>query len=198
VNDHRWLEPLLPDICARLQDGRPLLELGCGDGLDTAVLAGAGCRVIGVDRSEAALAEARARVPGAEFYCRDLREPFPLGAGAAGVVLASLSLHYFPWAETVELVERIRRVLAADGLFVCRVNSTNDRNYGAVGHPEIDRHYYSVSGRTKRFFDRADVESLLATGWQARTLLEETIDRYGLPKVVWRVVATPSPAGRLE
>lgn len=97
VNDP-WLEPLLPEIRARL-DGRPLRELGCGDGIDTAVLVDAGCRVIGIDRSEAALDAPRVRAPGAELHCRDLREPFPLGDGDAGVVIASLSLHNFPWDE---------------------------------------------------------------------------------------------------
>ena len=129
-----WLYPLLLEIRARSGE-KPLLEVGCGDGIDTAVLVGAGCRVIAIDRSEAALVEARARAPAGEFHCQDMRAPFPLEAGGASIVVASLSLHYFPWDETTQLVERLRDTLAPGGLLLCRLNSTNDRNHGSVGHP---------------------------------------------------------------
>ena len=42
-------------------------------------------------------------------------EPFPVVDGSVGVVLASLSLHYFPWPQTEELVTRIRCALRASG-----------------------------------------------------------------------------------
>lgn len=183
-----WLDPLLAEVRSRARD-KPVLELGCGDGIDTAALVGIGCRVIGVDNSEAALADARARAPTGEFHCQDLRASFPLGAGEASVVVASLSLHYFPWQETLDVVERIRLVLTPGGLFLCRLNSTNDRNHGSVGHPEIAKNYYLVGGNPKRFFSQADVELLFASGWHLRTLVEEVIHRYAEPKVVWRVIA---------
>jgi SAM-dependent methyltransferase len=183
-----WLEPLLPEIRARSAD-KPLLEVGCGEGLDTAILVGAGCRVIAIDGSETALVHARARAPAGEFHCQDIRAPFPLGSGGASVVVASLSLHYFAWGETVLLVEQIRNALGPGGLLLCRVNSTKDRNHGSVGHRELDKNYYLVAGRPKRFFDRADLELLFAKGWRVRTLAEETIHRYAMPKVVWRLVA---------
>ena len=183
-----WLDPLLPEIRARSGD-KPLLEVGCGDGIDTAVLVGAGCRVVAIDQSEAALVEARMRAPADEFHCQDMRAPFPLEAGGASIVVASLSLHYFPWNETTLLVERIRDTLAPGGLLLCRLNSTDARNPGSMGHPQIERNYYMVSGTPKRFFSQADVESLFASGWRIRTLVEEVIHRYGMPKVVWRVVA---------
>ena len=90
-----WLDPLLAQICARAGD-KPVLELGCGSGIDSVVLAGAGCRVVGVDRSESALSEARLRVvPTGTFHCQDVRSQFPLGPRSTGVVVASLSIHYF-------------------------------------------------------------------------------------------------------
>ena len=111
----RWLDPLLPEVLAR-SGGKPVLELGCGRGVDSAVLVQAGCRVVGIDKSESAVVEARARVPTGLFYCQDMRHAFPLRSGDAAVVVASLCLHYFPWRETVQLVERLRDVLT---LAVC-------------------------------------------------------------------------------
>src|SRR5262249_51119518 len=122
-SEDRWLERWLPLIGERAA-GVPILELGCGGGRDSGDLAAAGHRVVGIDRSEMAIARARARVPSAEFHCQDIRAPWPVER--AGVALASLSLHYFPWDETAALVERIRRILQPRGLLLCRLNSTND------------------------------------------------------------------------
>ena len=108
-----------------------MLELGCGGGRDSAALTAAGHRVVGVDLSTKAIANARVRVPTATFHCQDIRAPFPVER--AGVVIASLSLHYFPWAETEALVERIRQLLVPAGVLLCRLNSTNDHHFGASG-----------------------------------------------------------------
>ena len=94
------------------------------------VLAAAGHPVVGVDRSGKAIANARGRVPSATFHCQDICAPFPIAR--AGVVIASLSLHYFPWRETEALAERIRQLLLPAGVLLCRLNSTNDHHFGAV------------------------------------------------------------------
>jgi len=150
------------------------------------VLAGAGHRVIGVDLSAPAIAKARARLPDGEFHCQDLRAPFPVRR--APVVVASLSLHYFPWRETLALAARIRDILPSGGLLLCRLNSTNDHHFGASGHPRIEPDYYLVDGEPKRFFDRAAVEALFAEGWRRLHADERTVDRYEKPKVLWEIV----------
>jgi hypothetical protein len=118
-----------------------------------------------------------------------MREPFPVCSEVVGVVIASLCLHDFSWQETLHLAKRIRDVLMPGGMLLCRLNSTNDRNHGSIGHPQIDRNYYLVNGRPKRFFDQGDVDLLFASGWYVRTQSEEVIHRYARPKVVWEVVA---------
>ena len=180
-----WLQRWLPLVAERAGK-QPILELGCGSGQDTEVLAAAGHRVVGIDLSEKRIAGARTRVPGAEFHCQDLLEPFPVDS--ANVVLASLSLHYFPWDVTLDLARRIRDTLPAGGILLCRLNSTNDRNYGASGHPEIAPNYYSVDGENKRFFDRAAVETMFAIGWRSLYLEEMEVHRYAEPKWLWETV----------
>jgi SAM-dependent methyltransferase len=184
-----WLDRWLSLIGERTA-GLPILELGCGGGRDTEFLAAAGHRVVGVDLSRAAIAKARERVPSADFLCQDVRAAFPVER--AGVVLASLSLHYFPWDETVALVERIHRTLEPNGLLLCRLNSTNDHHYGASGHPAIDSNYYLVDGEPKRFFDRDALDRLFGTGWQAISTKEGVIARYDHPKSVWEVICERS------
>jgi SAM-dependent methyltransferase len=182
----RWLK-----LIGERAGGLPVLELGCGGGRDSAVLTAAGLHVVGVDLSAKAVERARQRVPSAEFHCQDIRAPFPLAR--AGVVVASLSLHYFPWPETEALVERIRRLLVPSGILLCRLNSTNDHHFGASGHPRIDDDYYLVDGAPKRFFDRAAIDRLFSPGWRMQSVEERTIDRYDLPKAAWEVVLEKIP-----
>jgi len=180
-----WLARWLPLIGERAA-GLPIFELGCGGGRDSAVLVAAGHPVVGVDLSAKAIANARQRVPSAEFHCQDLRAAFP--AERAGVVIASLSLHYFPWPQTEALAERIRQTLVPSGVLLCRLNSTNDHHFGASGHPRIDDDYYMVDGAPKRFFDRAAATRLFARGWRTLSLEEGVIDRYDHPKWVWETI----------
>jgi SAM-dependent methyltransferase len=186
----RWLARWLP-LIGEHAGGLAILEIGCGGGRDTEVLTRAGHRVAAIDLLPDAIARARARVPHAEFHCQDIREPFPVDA--AGVVVASLSLHYFPWPETEALVGRIRSVLSPAGLLLCRLNSTNDHDFGAGGHPQIDENFYLVDGAPKRFFDRAAVDRLFSSGWRLLGAEERIIDRYERPKSAWEVVLEKAP-----
>lgn len=192
-----WLKPWLALVRERA-GGAPVLELGCGSGRDTATLVQAGCQVVGLDLSASAVATARLAVPQALLYAMDLQSPFPLAQ--AGVVVASLSLHYFTWPDTEALVERIHSTLTPQGLLLCRLNSTNDHHYGASGHPKIDDHYYLVDGEPKRFFDRAEVDKLFAKGWRVLSTAEHVIDRYTHPKAAWEVVLEklPREGGQLK
>jgi SAM-dependent methyltransferase len=182
-----WLERWLP-LLATKAGGQAVLEIGCGHGEDTATLAGAGLRVIAFDLSPAAVSAARARVPSAVIDCRDVRDPFPDQAHGLGVVVASLSLHYFGWAETVALARRVHAVLRPGGVLLCRLNSTEDRYFGATGHPEVEPNYFLVDGKSKRFFDEPAVRSLFASGWSIHSLEHRTTLKYVKPKSVWEAV----------
>jgi SAM-dependent methyltransferase len=182
-----WLDRWLPLIATRAV-GQPILELGCGGGRDSATLASAGHAVVGIDLSAKAVANAQARVPGATFNRQDLRAPLPVGHGL-GVILASLSLHYFEWSETIALVARIRDHLRPGGILICRLNSTTDVHFGATGHPRIADNFYLVDGAPKRFFDRESVDALFADGWTILSRQEQVVGRYEQPKALWEVVA---------
>jgi SAM-dependent methyltransferase len=183
-----WLDAWRSLIAERA-GGSPILELGCGSGRDTGVLAAAGHHVVAIDRDPMAIAQAKSRLPDCEFHCQDLRAPFPVPQGGVGVVIASLSLHYFDWPETIALAARIRAALRSGGVLLCRVNSVNDHHHGASGHPALAENFYLVDGAPKRFFDRAAVETLFAGGWRMLALEEKVIDRYARPKAVWEAVA---------
>lgn len=182
-----WLQRWLPLLQSRAGRG-PLLELGCGAGEDTAVLVHAGLRVTALDVSPRQVALARQAAPVAEVIEQDLRASFPLPDGSAAVVVASLSVHYFAWDETLALVQRLHRVLQPQGLLLCRLNSTRDHHFGASGHPRIEDDFYLVDGQPKRFFDEPALDALFGQDWHWLGCAELRIGRYAQPKVVWECV----------
>jgi SAM-dependent methyltransferase len=191
-----WLERWLPALKSQAACG-PVLELGCGTGRDTRTLVGAGCSVTAVELSRASLILARVSVPRARFHCQDVRAAFPGSPPVYAAVVASLVLHYFPWSETVRLVERIRSTLIPGGMLLCRLNSTNDVHFGAQGHAQLEENYYSVNGQPKRFFSHASVVELFAGGWEVKQVEEKKIHRYAQPNGCgksWQKVL-PNPSG---
>lgn len=182
-----WLNRWLPLV--RERAGKDIvLEIGCGHGDDTTVLSNAGLGVCAFDLSRTAVGLAKIRAPNAIVECRDVREPFPEQCRELGVVVASLSLHYFAWDETLALIRKIRSTLRPGGVLLCRLNSTQDRNFGASGHPQLESNFFLVDGAPKRFFDETSIDSLFADGWKRISMEHYFTGKYVKPKALWEVV----------
>ena len=151
LTDSRWIERWRASI-----EGSNVLELGCGSGSDTRHIERIAKSVI----------------------CSDIRQHKPDGTRSQfvqldhgvflpfsikfDVVVASLCLHYFRWEKTKRLIREIARVLASEGLLICRLNSAEDHNFGASGYPEIEPGLYDVGGAPKRFFHENDILELFS------------------------------------
>lgn len=85
------------------------------------------------------------------------------------------------------MIHRVREVLRPGGLLLCRLNSTNDHNYGASGRVAIEEKYYSVNGEPKRFFDKPAIEKLFQEGWRTLSIEEEITHKYSMLKALWEV-----------
>ncbi|MDQ2785832.1 MAG: class I SAM-dependent methyltransferase [Chloroflexota bacterium] len=187
-----WLDPFLDAMRAA---GETTLELGCGPGEDAAELIARGFRVVGFDLIRTPVHRAVEHAPAAHFFVADMRSPLPVRSAAVDVVVASLSIHYFAWQATRALLDEVRRVLRPGGVFVFRVNATDDVNFGALQGEAIERNYYHVppDGRNnrpfKRFFDEPSIRALLTPGWRITYLAHRTISRYDTPKQVWECCA---------
>lgn len=182
-----WLKRWFPLLTLRSQ-GTPVLEIGCGHGDDTATLASAGLQVIAFDLSADSVRIAKVRVPTAQIEQRDIRETFPPAARELGAVVASLSLHYFPWGETVDIVRRIHTVLRPGGVLLCRLNSTEDRNFGAAGYEQIEPDYFLVKGEPKRFFSENSARTLFAEGWTIFSAEHVVTRKYVKSKALWELI----------
>jgi ubiquinone/menaquinone biosynthesis C-methylase UbiE len=182
-----WLEKWL-DLIRKKSDGRHILEIGCGSGWDTADLLSAGCNVIALDVSVNCLRECAQSAPRASLLHADTGKTLPFADHSMTVILASLSLHYFSWENTLQIESEIRRCIQHGGILLARFNSTNDYHYGASSTEEIEPGFYQVGTHTKRFFDEASVHCFLH-GWDIQFLEENVIQRYAKPKYVWEAMA---------
>lgn len=106
---HALLDPLAPSR---------VLDAACGTGRYSAHLAARGHEVIGVDRSAAMLARARAKLPQSTFREGDL-EALPLADASVDAVVCALALVHLPLvsAAVAELARVVRpggRVIVSD------------------------------------------------------------------------------------
>lgn len=99
-----------------------VLDLGCGEGRYARALAARGCRVTGVDTSDALLAEARRRspgLPGTPTYVRADMRALPFAAQFDAVVSLFTSFGYFDDpADDARALGEVARVLVPGGRFL--------------------------------------------------------------------------------
>jgi 2-polyprenyl-3-methyl-5-hydroxy-6-metoxy-1,4-benzoquinol methylase len=100
-------------LLEHLQAGARVLDLGCGEGAFTALMAQAGAQPVGVEVADAALQRARKAHPSLEFRLAPLDGPLPLGDGGFELVWASEVIEHV--ADTARWLSEVRRVLAPRG-----------------------------------------------------------------------------------
>jgi ubiquinone/menaquinone biosynthesis C-methylase UbiE len=100
-------------LLAEVRHGDRALDLGCGEGDFTAILAGAGAVPVGVDVAEGALQRARRKHPGLDFRLAPIDAALPLPDNSFTLVWASEVIEHI--ADTARWLSDVRRVLAPAG-----------------------------------------------------------------------------------
>lgn len=187
--DRDWLAPYLPCF----PPGARVLDLGCGPGEDSATLRSRGVDVVSCDRAPGALLAACGLVGSGALLRVDHTATFPFRDAAFDAVLASLSLHYFPWATTRAAFAEIRRVLPPGAPFLFRVNAHDDVEFGARDGVEVEpglrSNDVSPYSAAKRFFDEPAVRAAVGSRFTIDVLRHTEIDRWAKPKRVWECLA---------
>lgn len=184
-----WLDRWKAELGAPPQNA---LDLGCGGGGDTRALAGWGHTVTAIDHSEGAITLSRQTTPGAIHHTMDLRAmPGPLRPGY-GIIVASLSLHYFDEPDTRRIFGVIRDFLLPGGILAFRVNAEDDYEFGATGSHDSWACVEHIGVR-KQFFTPSKIRSLLA-GWTDVVSLEKRATfRFGPRKSLYETIARRYP-----
>jgi len=100
-------------LLGELRPGERALDLGCGAGEFTAVMAEAGAVAVGADVAESALKRARSRYPELAFRLTAIDGPLPFEDNAFDVVWASEVIEHV--ADTARWLSEVIRVLVPRG-----------------------------------------------------------------------------------
>ena len=198
MTDNSWLHKWQPVL-----SNKTVLELGCGQGRDTGDLLTLVNSLVACDRDIDQISMQFKQSAKLSIHKVDHSQPLPYDDQLFDVVVASLSLHYFGWQQTRAIISEVSRVLTPNGDLICRLNSTNDTEFGATGYQQLESNYFSVKGNNKRFFDKQTIEDLFSDDlidsanlpkaqWKLHQLNEQQIDRYEKPKFIWEFKANKS------
>ena len=155
----------------------PILDLGCGIGIDTLHLVESGHRVIACDFSNTALEKVKENIPEARTIQFNMKNGIPFEKELFDVIIANKSIHYFTEKETEQLISELYRVIKPNGVFVFVVNSVNDSNFGAGQGIELEKDFYEVRETTKRFFSQESLEKFFdKEHWEFICMNESVIE----------------------
>jgi len=166
----------------RLDGTGRLLDVGCGPGKLTSVLAPLFAAVIGIDAYAEMVAAASRRAP-ANATFRQLRaEELPADLGTFDVIAFAQSFH---WMEQMRVAETVHSMLRAGGAFVS-VGATTHEGDGNVPRPAIKELIRSYLGPARR----AGQSTVSDEGppWNATEALDAA--GFGKPREI------PVPAGQ--
>jgi len=125
---------------------RDVLDVGCGTGLISAMLAAQGRRVVRVDLSAAMIAQAKRRSGSIATFIEADAESLPIPSCSVDAVVNLISFHHYP--DPSRAVAEFRRVLRPGGRLVL---IAFDRN----------SHYITLAQRTNRW-----IKWIAGTSWQ--------------------------------
>jgi GrpB-like predicted nucleotidyltransferase (UPF0157 family)/SAM-dependent methyltransferase len=130
--------PAIVDLAGDVE-GRRVLDVGCAAGHLSALLAGRGADVLGVDASAGMIAVARRKFGAvARFEVADVTRPLSAASGSFDVITASLVLHYLEDWEPA--LAEFRRVLKPGGVLVFSVHHPGEdwRWFGKENYFEVE------------------------------------------------------------
>ena len=121
----QWRDMIVNELKkASIEDGL-LLDLGCGTGTLTRMLANAGYDMIGVDGSEEMLMEAREKEDGTDilYLCQDMRQFELLGSVSAVMITCDTMNYLITPDDFIQTVRLVNNYLDPGGLFIFDLNT---------------------------------------------------------------------------
>ncbi|MET0272659.1 MAG: class I SAM-dependent methyltransferase [Phenylobacterium sp.] len=184
---HAYILPTVRRALARRPPPARLLDLGCGNGSSTAIIAALGYDVVGLDNSPMGIAEARKAFPGPRFEVADVYDDLAATYGLFDIILSLEVVEHLMSPKTY--AERLADCLKPGGLAIVSTPYHGYvKNLALAVAGKIDAHHDALwEGGHVKFFSRAKLVELFA-----RVGLElQGFDRVGrIPPLAKSMVAT--------
>ena len=147
-------ERVVEQACwAGIQPGMRILDVGCGAGITTSILAeltGPGGRVVGIDESAGRIDEAHSNYPDAEFQRHDIYSSLS-GLGQFDFIWVRFFLEYHR-REAQEIVRRLGELLTPEGILCVA-----DLDYNSMTHHPLEEDLaLAIEGLIAHLETRAD------------------------------------------
>ncbi len=124
------------------QPGERILDVGCGTGTLTAVIADSEAEVVGIDAAESMVEQARKRYPDLTFEVADAREYEP---DAFDAVFSNAALHWIPEEDHDAVLSMVSEALGETGRFVAEFGGRgNVRRVERAVRAELDARGYDT------------------------------------------------------
>ena len=183
-----WLDKFIVELITK--KNTLVLDLGSGFGNDTDFLLKLGFNVISADISFSSLNCFVKQIHNSKPVQFDIRKVFPFPNSRFGIILANLSLHYFSYKQTNQIIEELANISKPDGLLLLRVNSKSDQSlldFSINGKGMIEKDFFVVKGIPRRYFDEQNIKFFFSSFWKIITINEKMINYHGNNKKVWEV-----------
>lgn len=156
------LDPVMLDLCGEVQGCR-VLDLGCGEGRFSRMLAARGAEVVALDPTGPLIRRARERSPGLAGHVRAVAERLPLADASVDLVVSYVML--IDVSGFREAIAEMARVLRPGGRIAVSNLSFMSVSSGWVRDEEGKRVHYPVD----RYLEERPVElawqGIMVTNW---------------------------------
>jgi SAM-dependent methyltransferase len=197
----KWVQKFLPFMLHHKV--KTVLDLGCGLGYDSLILAKNGMQVFGVDHSDVAIEHAieTAKTQGVhlDYAVGDAAKPLDVESNSYDAVFSNMVLHSFPAKILNQVVGEIERSLHPGGYLLFTANSIDDmpiRTAFQGPATQIDGNFYELAGGQSMHFLTEDFVRSMLADWTIIELeqLASTADDGKVIKYFWKCIAQKKQA----
>ena len=160
---HKEFSPSLfaQSLVDKLEEGKYLLELGCGNGRDSLFFANNGVYVTAIDASEPAISylkDSKAH-ENMLFICDDFVKSEPIYQRQYDYIYSRFTLHAISEREEHRLLNNVTKALKANGKLFIEARSIHDEIFG-MGQM-VEKNAYIYNDHFRRFIDMDELKSKL-------------------------------------
>jgi adenylylsulfate kinase-like enzyme len=156
--------PFALDIFPKLEKGKHLADLGCGNGRDSLFFAKNGLNVCAIDRSEQAiytLRKSKNNAQSLEFICGNFTDNETLYSKRFDYIYSRFTIHSIFAKEQPKMLRNVFNALNPNGLFFIEARSVKDSIFGKG--TMIENNCYIHDGHFRRFIVLDDLLKDLET-----------------------------------